>query len=54
MNTLIAIAILCLIVLALLTRKGLKDGRKKADENTRIYDRYISSKKGCPRREQQP
>jgi hypothetical protein len=28
--------------------------RDYQDENERIHDRYISSKKGCPRREQQP
>jgi hypothetical protein len=44
MNTLIAIAILCLVILFLLGRKALKAGRKAADDNTRIMDRHISPK----------
>ena len=40
----IIIAAVCLVVLFLIGRKGLKEGRKAAEENTRIYDKYYSDK----------
>jgi len=50
MTTLLTIALICLIILFLIGRKGLKEGRKAADRIDRIYDnevkqRYYSSKK---------
>jgi len=44
MKTLLTIALICLIVLFLIGRKGLKEGRKAAEENSRIYDKYYSDK----------